>query len=59
MECVIPYNADDEQTCAEILSDKLQAAHPDILLMKLAAYLETAMRDFNADNQSYQPSQQP
>ena len=54
----IPYNADDERTCAETMSDKLQGDHPDILLKKLPAYVETAMREFNADNQSYQPEQQ-
>jgi tRNA(Ile)-lysidine synthase TilS/MesJ len=54
----IPYNADDERTCAEIMSDKLHGDHPDILLKKLPAYVETAMREFNSDIQSYQPSQQ-
>jgi hypothetical protein len=54
----IPYNADDERTCAQIMSDKLNGDHPDILLKKLAAYVETAMREFNADNQSYQLGQQ-
>jgi hypothetical protein len=55
----IPFNADDERSCAEIMSEKLHAAHPDTLLSELPAYVEIAMREFNADNQSYQPSQQP
>jgi hypothetical protein len=55
----IPYNADDERTCAEIMSNKPQAARPETRLMKLPAYVETAMRDFNAGNQSIQPGQQP
>ena len=55
----IPFNADDERTCAEIMSNKQQTARPETRLMKLPAYVETAMRDFNADNQSVQPGLQP
>jgi hypothetical protein len=40
------------------MSDKLNGDYPDILLKKLPAYVETAMREFKADNQSYQPGQQ-
>jgi hypothetical protein len=54
----IPYNADDERTCAEILGYKPQTAHPETHLMKLPAYLETAMRVFEQDNRSSQPGQQ-
>ncbi len=54
----IPFNADDERTCAEIMTEKLHTANPDTLLSKLPAYVKTAMRDFNAGNQTYQPGQQ-
>ena len=54
----IPYNADDERTCAEIMSGKLQTALPETRLMKLPAYVETAMRIFDQDNRSIQPGQQ-
>jgi len=54
----IPYNADDERTCAEIMSDKPQAARPETHLMKIPAYVETALRVFEQDNRSIQPGQQ-
>jgi hypothetical protein len=55
----IPYNADDERTCAEIMSDKLQAAQPETRLMKLPAYVEAALLVFDNGNQpSIQPEQQ-
>jgi hypothetical protein len=55
----IPYNADDERTCAEILGNHPQTARPETRLMKLPAYVETAMRVFEQDNRlSIQPGQQ-
>ena len=54
----IPYNADDERTCAEIMGYKPQTAHPETRLMKLPAYVETAMRVFEQDNRSSQPGAQ-
>jgi len=54
----IPYNADDERTCAEILGNKQQGALPETRLMKLPAYVETAMRVFEQDNLFIQPEQQ-
>jgi len=51
----IPYNADDERTCAEIMSNRPQTDRPEGHLMKLPAYVETAMRVFNQDNRSIQP----
>jgi hypothetical protein len=50
----IPYNADDERTCAEIMSDKLHIAQPETRLMKLPAYVEAAIRVFDQGNQSIQ-----
>ncbi|MGD0752689.1 MAG: hypothetical protein ABSA23_14935 [Anaerolineales bacterium] len=41
------------------MSDKLQAALPETRLMKLPAYVDAAMREISADNQTYQPGQQP
>lgn len=54
----IPYNADDERTCAEIMSSNLQAARPETRLMKMPAYVEAAIRVFEQGNQSIQPEQQ-
>jgi hypothetical protein len=54
----IPYNADDERTCAEILGNRPQTAQPETHLMKLPAYVEAAMRVFDQDNHSSQPGQQ-
>lgn len=53
----IPYNAEDERTCAEILGYKPQTVLPETGLMKMPAYVETAMRVFEQDNQSSQPGQ--
>jgi hypothetical protein len=53
----IPYNADDERTCAEIMSNRPQTAQPETHLMKLPAYVEAAMRVFDQDNHSIQPGQ--
>ena len=54
----IPYNADDERTCAEIMSDQAQIGQPETRLMKLPAYVEAAIRVFDDGNQSIQPGQQ-
>jgi hypothetical protein len=54
----IPYNADDKRTCAEIMSNKPQTAQADNRLMKLPAYVETAIRVFDYDNRFTQPGQQ-
>lgn len=54
----IPYNADDERTCADIMRDKPQTVRPEGRLMRLPAYVETAMRVFDQDNRSIQPGQQ-
>jgi len=54
----IPYNADDERTCAEIMANIPQTARLGTHLMKLPAYVETAIRVFDQDNQSIQPGYQ-
>jgi hypothetical protein len=51
----IPYNADDDRTCSEIMTNKPQTARPERRLMKLPAYIEAAMRVFDQDNRSIQP----
>ena len=48
----IPYNADDERTCSEIITG------PETRLVKLPPYVEAGMRAFDIDNQSVQPGQQ-
>ena len=54
----IPYNADNDRTCAKIMSDKPQTALPETHLMKLPAYVEAAIRVFEQGNQSQQPGGQ-
>ena len=54
----IPYNADDERTCAEILGNKQQPDRPDTRLMKMPAYVEAAIRVFERDYCYIQPEQQ-
>ena len=55
----IPYNADNERTCSEIMTDKQQTARPETRLVKLPAYVEAAIRVFGQDNRSIQPAEQP
>jgi hypothetical protein len=53
----IPYNADDERTCFEIMTNKQQTARPEVHSMKLPSYVEAGIRDFDTDNRSIQPGQ--
>ena len=58
-EDAIPYNADDDRTCSEILANKQQTARPETRLMKLPSYVEAGIRAFDIDNRSsIQPGQQ-
>ena len=54
----IPYNADDDRTCLEIMTDKKQTARPNVHPAKLPAYLETGIKIFETENQSIQLWQQ-
>ena len=54
----IPYNADDDRTCSEIMTNKPQTARPEVHSVKLPPYVEAGIRDFDIDNQSIQPGQQ-
>jgi hypothetical protein len=54
----IPYNADDERTCLELVASKPPAAHPKVRVMKLPSYVEEGIREFNIDNRSIQPGRQ-
>jgi hypothetical protein len=53
----IPYNADDERTCSEILTNKRKAAFSQSYPMKLPQYTKTkaVIRAFDVDNRSIQP----
>ena len=55
----IPYNADDERTCSEIVTNSQQAARPETHLVKLPTFVETGIRIFDLNNRSPQPGQQP
>jgi hypothetical protein len=53
----VPYNSDDERTCAEIITNKHQFTRPEKDSAKLPAYVEAAIRVFDAGNQLSQPGQ--
>ena len=55
----IPFNADDERTCSEIMANDQPIARPETRQVKLPAYVEAAIRDFGQDNRSIQPAGQP
>jgi hypothetical protein len=48
----IPYNADDEHTCGEIMASKQQPPSQEIQPVKLPGYVVTAMRVFDKENRS-------
>ena len=54
----IPYNADDERTCAEIMNSPKITPLPKSHVMKLPSYVEMAIHDFNTGYHSYQQGQQ-
>jgi hypothetical protein len=54
----IPYNADDDRTCLEIVINKKQTAHPMDHRAKLPAYVEAGIKIFEAENRSIQLWQQ-
>jgi hypothetical protein len=54
----IPYNADDDRTCLEVMTNKKQVARPKPHPAKLPAYVETGIKIFEAENQSTQLWQQ-
>ena len=46
----IPYNADDERTCSEIIRNPKQVSSTATQIVKLPLYVEAAMRGFKTDN---------
>jgi hypothetical protein len=54
----IPYNADDDRTCAEILPHVPHTARPRLHSVKLPSYVEAGIRAFDIEYQSIQPGQQ-
>jgi hypothetical protein len=54
----IPYNADDDRTCLEIMTDKCPAIPPKTYPTKLPAYLEAGINIFETENRSIQLYQQ-
>ncbi len=53
----IPYNADDDRTCAEIMSNRQQFVRPMPRPAKLPSYVEAGIRAFNANNHLLQSRQ--
>jgi hypothetical protein len=49
----VPYNADDDRTCSEIIDSQKQISYPEAENGKLPLYVEAAMRDFEIDNQPF------
>ena len=54
----IPYNADDERTCSEIMANIQQATRKQVHSAKLPEYVKASIRAFDVDNRSIQPGQQ-
>jgi hypothetical protein len=50
----IPYNAENDRTCAEIMNNAKQIARPETHIVKLPPYVKVAIRDFNIGNRSFQ-----
>ena len=48
----IPYNSEDDRTCAEIMGNKQQAFCRPTTLTNWPFYVETAFRVFDNDKQS-------
>jgi hypothetical protein len=53
----IPYNAEDDRTCAEIMIHKGQISRPEVRSGKLPPFVEAGIRGFDSDNRSIQPGQ--
>ena len=53
----IPYNADDDRTCSEIMPGKLQAERQKGNSVKLPTYVEEGIKAFDVDNRYLQPGQ--
>jgi hypothetical protein len=53
-EAAIPYNADDDRSCSEILANQPPSTRPEERIFKLPAYVETGIRDFDVDMHSAQ-----
>ena len=51
----IPYNADNERTCLEILNNRQQIISPEPRSLKSPSNLEASMRVLELDNRSLQP----
>jgi hypothetical protein len=52
-----PFNADEDRTCLEIMTNKQQTTRPEARSVKLPPYVEAAIRVFDIDNRSIQPGQ--
>jgi hypothetical protein len=48
----IPYNADDDRTCSELITNKRRAPRPKVRPVKLPSYVEAGIRAFDIDNRS-------
>jgi hypothetical protein len=48
----IPYNADDDRTCAEIIANKPRIGRLNTRNAKLPAYVEAGIRAFDSENRN-------
>jgi hypothetical protein len=53
----IPYNADDDRTCLEILTNRQNSANPETCPIKLPLHGDEGIRIFEMDNEPIQPGQ--
>ena len=49
----VPYNADRDLTCSEILGSQKQTARPETHIVKLPPHVEPAFRSFIPNNQTF------
>ena len=54
----IPYNADDDRTCSEIINAKQKTDSLEDRPAKLPAFVEAGVKSFDIENRSIQPGQQ-
>lgn len=54
----IPFNANDERTCSEIMNGKQKTNSPAARPAKMPAFLEPGAKSFDIENRSIQPGQQ-
>ena len=55
----IPYNADDERTCSEIMLNRQKMTTPEAWLINLPASIKAGIKAFDIDNRLSSSSNRP